>query len=140
MALPKYDVLGNPLTNLGGYVFNQFEGGLTQKEADADAFGGANLYGDGSAWAEVVAAGFNNHVNGTNGVWLRWEKVGTVCHVEAAFAYDVDQPLTLAQYNQAVAWAGDPTCGDGVVDFLNTVTFNGVTVVHNGEEILYNEI
>jgi len=104
---------------LGGYLHNGCEVGILQTDEDEDVFGGANLYGNGSAWAAVVAAGFNNHINGTNGVWLQWEKAGAnnTCHVKEGVALPVGTVLTEAEYNQFVRWAGDPSCGDGVVDF-----------------------
>ena len=108
-----------PVEYAGGYLYNQFEGGWKNSvDADETAFGGANLYGNGTdTWYSVLAGNVNSHINGTEGVWLQWEKVNGVCHVKAAIAYPVGTVLTEAQYNQVVRWAGDPTCGDGAVPF-----------------------
>ena len=133
---------GLALTNEGGYVSNG-ACDLVQTDADKTVFGRATIYGDQSTWSDLGIANWNAHVNGTNNVWVQWEKAGAnnTCHVKKVIAYDDGVVLTLAQYNQLVRWAGDPTCGDGMVDFLGSaVTFNGVAVVHNGVDVVYNEV
>ena len=51
---------------------------------------------------------------------LQWKKMaGGGCGLKKTAHYNQGaiEVFTLGEYNQAIRWAGDPTCGDGVVDF-----------------------
>lgn len=59
--------------------------------------------------------------NGTKEVLMQWEKKGPndICHLieEILLEQGTQADWSENQYNQAVAWAGDPTCGAGFDPF-----------------------
>ena len=125
---------------MGGYVHNGCEVDVVQTDATYNVFRGANLYGDGVAtWSDVGITDWDAHINGTNNVWVQWEKAGAneVCHVKAVVAYDVNQNLTEGQYNQLVRWAGDPTCGNGFIAYNKDLALAGGELIQlaGGEQI-----
>lgn len=59
--------------------------------------------------------------NGTKEVLMQWEKLGPsdICHMIEGILFEqgTQAGWTENQYNQAVSWAGDPTCGAGFDPF-----------------------
>ena len=135
-----FDALGNPLTSLGGYVHNGCEVDAVQTDTTYNVLGGANIYGDGStSWSDVGITDWDAHVNGTNNVWVQWERINGVCHVKAVLTYDVNQNLTEGQYNQLVNWAQRYTdeCGNGVIAYNKDLALAGGELIQlaGGEQI-----
>ena len=118
MSVPKYDVLGHLLTNIGGYVSNG-ACDLVQTDTDETIFGQTNIYGNTVVWAELGISDWNDHINGTNNVWVKWERTGVnkTCHVKQVITYDPTTTFSENQYKQLLKWRGDPTCGNGVIPF-----------------------
>ena len=113
------DANGNPITNVAGCVHNGFEGGLQQQDTTYDVLDGVSYWGNNvdtwnkKSWTDFIT----NHTNGTDNLWLRWQKRGAdnTCHVIGAVQYAVSKALDLGEYNQLIRWSGDQTCGAGAL-------------------------
>ena len=132
-----YDVLGNLLTNPGGYVCNGSEVGNLQQDLDETVFGGANLYGNGTdSWYLVLAGDWDTHINGAENVWVQYKRVGpnNVCVVKEVFALPVGLGMTLAEYRQMKRWVEKYTddCGAGM---KVPMMANGVYILANGKVV-----
>ena len=112
------DVWGYKVRNKKGFVHNRCEVDMVQTDTTYNVFGVANIYGDGStSWNDLGITDWDAHVNGTDNVWVQWEKINGVCHVKQVIAYSTTQTFTEPQYKQLLKWCGDPTCGNGVIPF-----------------------